>query len=831
MVKPNHVLQMLTLLLLLLTVIISGCGRAAPSNDFVAEQASLAMGPAGGNLSLQLADGMSFHVEIPAGALTSQTTLTLTTQKPVGGQRFNLLLQPAGLVLASGSTATLTITLPSGSSLPTGGALVYDSALIPFTRLPDGSLQIVLSAFAGTPADAVSGASDIMKIANHAKALVRQNIIMAALTSTCDSVPYMDSNEGLSAVDAVDIELYGQCMISAVQALALNEQFAEAVRVASSVAAYLQKTGAGSADTLVMQAQGIACTAYGLALDRANSTTVTTMGTLYNLVKPILFWETTVQQIGATCSSIPADRYQTVINAKTGEAIAYYDQQKPNMTSTSSTDYASAKTEAAQSAQAKTEVLALNPPSAVRQTVASEISQRAQPGLLDSMLQAPWNRCRNTADYGELIYLMTTMDGPAAVKSAAQYCGTVLTAWAQDSQGSITAQLAQPIGGISAAVTETSDDLNADKTSIVVLNGPIQALQCPSGYAGGSENLTIALDGTVVSTLSSAPYLNNQLAIDLATALEAAYPGATGNLTSASLTVTRDGAPCDGYWGANPTPLLTLTLSLTKTKKIAFSRNGDIYVINPDGSGETQLTSGTDTDDRNPTWSPDRTRLAFSRSFYDATNGWIAQIYTMNADGSGITALTSDTAYQSDSPAWSPEGSKIAFIRVMVGQGWGDIYTMNSDGSGITRLTDGSASTTSNFGPSWSSDSSQIAFYRFDQAGSTGWDIYVMNTDGSGPSQVASTNDTDMYPSWSPDGTKIAFTKYNASSVFDIFTMNANGTGQSALTSGSSTSDKHPSWSPDGAKITFDRDNSSIYIINADGSGLTLLTSGITPAW
>lgn len=567
--------MLLSLCQLLLTSCSSGGGSETAVDPFPSEIKSAVLGPAGGTITHMLADGTAFAVDVPAGALTEQTTLTLATQRPAAGQRFNLLLQPAGLVLASGATATLTITLPPGNGLPADGALVYDSALVPFTRLPDGRLQMVLSSFAGMAATAGSGAPK-----------VRQKISMAASTGTCGSVPYMETNEGLSAVDAVDIELYGQCMIAAVQALAQNEQFAEAVQVAGSVAAYLQKTGAGGADTLVIQAQDIACTAYGLALDRANTTSVTTMGTLYNLVKPVLFWETTVQQLGASCPAIPADSYQTIINAKTGEAIAYYDQQKANITTTSSANYADARAEAAASAQAENEVLALNPPTAVRQTVTAEISQRAQPGLLDAMLQAPWDQCRNTAKYDELIYLMETLGQTDSVKSAAQYCGTILNVQARDSQGTITAQLAQPLGGVSAAANRTSDSLNVDKTSILVLNGPIQALQCPADQAGGSETLTIALDGTTISTYSSPPYLNNQLAIDLATALEAAHPGATGSLTSASLTVTRDGAPCNGYWGANPAPLLTLNLSL-----LTPSMSGIVTAVN--GYGQpTQLRAG-----------------------------------------------------------------------------------------------------------------------------------------------------------------------------------------------------------------------------------------------
>lgn len=806
--------------------ILTACGGGGSTtttpDSFTPETKTQVVGPSGGSITHTLANSASFQIDIPAGALTSDTTFTFTTQKPTEGQRFNYLLQPAGLVLANGAVATITITLPSGQTLPSTGGLVYDGALIPFTALPDGRLQVSLSKFAGTtvssaPKKAEKASSETLQ--NMISAIYSPKVSMASSANSCGNVPYLETNEGLSAVDAVEIELYGQCMVSAVQALALNEQFAVAVHTAQSVAAYLQRTGSGNADQLISQAGSISCTAYGLALDRARSTSVTNMGTLYNLVKPIFFWETIVQQLGVTCSGIAADDYQTVINAKTGEAIAYYEQEKANITSTSSSNYAAAKTEAGESAQARNQVLALNPPAAVRSTVNSEVSQRAQSGLLDAMLQAPWERCRNTANYDELIYLMTTMDTPEAVKSAAQYCGTVLNAQTKGSSGSLTDQLAQALGGVSAGVTRTSGSIKADKTGTISISGPIQALQCPDNYfyAGGSESLTIKLDGTSIQTLDSPPYLNNALVIDIATALEAVHPGNTSKLTQATLTIERTGAPCNGYWGSNPSPLLTLTLSMAQPK-IAFVRaGGHIYVINPDGSGITQLTSGTDTD-LSPAWSPDRSRIVFARG----VNG-VYNIYVMNADGSNVVKLTT-TSIGYSNPAWSPDGAKILFQGSDASYN-SHIYVMNADGSGITQLTTIGEGDND---PDWSPDGAKIVFSNDDRYAGAGAGIYLMNSDGSGLSKLTDpTPYTDYGPSWSPDGTKIAFMR-----DVNIYVINADGSGQNQITNNNYLPDAFPDWSPDGSKIVFSRYNEgNIYIMNLDGSDIKLLTSGYSPAW
>jgi Tol biopolymer transport system component len=73
-----------------------------------------------------------------------------------------------------------------------------------------------------------------------------------------------------------------------------------------------------------------------------------------------------------------------------------------------------------------------------------------------------------------------------------------------------------------------------------------------------------------------------------------------------------------------------------------------IWLIDPDPSGNGQMKIGTDTDDHRPAWSPDGSRIAF-QSHRDGND----EIYVMNPDGTGQTRLTSNTAQDTD-PDWSP---------------------------------------------------------------------------------------------------------------------------------------------------------------------------------
>src|SRR5436190_23129985 len=61
-----------------------------------------------------------------------------------------------------------------------------------------------------------------------------------------------------------------------------------------------------------------------------------------------------------------------------------------------------------------------------------------------------------------------------------------------------------------------------------------------------------------------------------------------------------------------------------------------------------------------------------------------------------------------------------------------------------------------------------------------------------------------------------------------LLVVNADGTGQTILTSGNTLADSTPAYSPDGFKIAFSRTNSfgtNIFVMNADGTNAVAITS------
>lgn len=116
------------------------------------------------------------------------------------------------------------------------------------------------------------------------------------------------------------------------------------------------------------------------------------------------------------------------------------------------------------------------------------------------------------------------------------------------------------------------------------------------------------------------------------------------------------------------------------------------------------------------------------------------------------------------------------------------------------------------------------------------FDIYTMNADGSGVRRLTDGPAADRDPQWSPDGAEITFARFERiTDVYgDIYTMKADGTHVRYLTAGGG-----PKWSPDGTMLAFHalhvapgETYSSVWIINADGSGRReVARMGGDPAW
>jgi TolB protein len=258
-----------------------------------------------------------------------------------------------------------------------------------------------------------------------------------------------------------------------------------------------------------------------------------------------------------------------------------------------------------------------------------------------------------------------------------------------------------------------------------------------------------------------------------------------------------------------------------------------IYVVNPDGTGQRLVQGPTDTGEC-PTWFPDGAHIA--------TCG------TPDRPGGGSRIINPDdgTFREIDgqypglfNPCTlpSPNGTLLLCETFSDDGSQNGIHTIRtSDGGGLTQIT--SSPGGDDIPGDWSPNGKRIVFLR-----TTVDALFVVNTNGTGLKQITPAGlDFSSFGSWSPQGNEIVFSQHVTPDVHSsIWVVHADGTGlheinvQPASACGGANADPNadgcpePAWSPDGTKIVFAKGKSTdvdaeIYTVNVDGTGLTQAT-------
>jgi Tol biopolymer transport system component len=268
-----------------------------------------------------------------------------------------------------------------------------------------------------------------------------------------------------------------------------------------------------------------------------------------------------------------------------------------------------------------------------------------------------------------------------------------------------------------------------------------------------------------------------------------------------------------------------------------------LYLINSDGSDRRLITPrGGVARHSTFSWSPDGRQIAFS-GFVGGDED-AGEVFLVNEDGSDLRQLTHSSGKRkrtpwdwSANPSWSPDGMFIAFAGSRdCDAPWctiRQIFLIRADGTGERKLT---SSTAPNAFPAWSPDGGKILFERsggkwgpHDSNGVSRWvdsgqvDLYRVNPGGRRKRKVARIgNELDhcVCAAWSPDGTRIVYEAAGTKGKSDIYVISADGTGKTRLTTHRAR-DENPDWSPDGTQIAFYSErpgNAQIYLMNTDGT-------------
>jgi Tol biopolymer transport system component len=281
---------------------------------------------------------------------------------------------------------------------------------------------------------------------------------------------------------------------------------------------------------------------------------------------------------------------------------------------------------------------------------------------------------------------------------------------------------------------------------------------------------------------------------------------------------------------ATPSPTAVSTYRGTIAYESYWPREtADLFVIRTDGKERRELATGDAPLAEAAAWSPDGKRIAYqtSRTVSDEPFIW-----TMNADGSAKQQVTHGSG--GVWPAWSPDGTRLAFISWFyppTEQPPAKVCVIDADGGRRRLVTRGGAN---DMQPSWGSDG-RIYFLR--KPSTVSWDspdgeVYSVRPDGTGLARVTELEHVGGF-GLSPDAQTLAVHDTEQRRIL-LLSVSGGGSPQTLVATDFGQDLMQPVWSPDGKVIALAHSNlltpdswldetSQIYIVNADGSGLTVV--------
>ncbi len=256
---------------------------------------------------------------------------------------------------------------------------------------------------------------------------------------------------------------------------------------------------------------------------------------------------------------------------------------------------------------------------------------------------------------------------------------------------------------------------------------------------------------------------------------------------------------------------------------VAYSSEGDIFVVDPATNQPRSIVVGPETD-LNPQWSRDGTRIVFARG-----EGILNNLFTVHSDGSILTQVTPKSVGIVDDPlsadySFSPDGQSVLFLTASA------IGVAKVDGSGVTEIPTPETFLEAAWRPP---DGSQIGALGVDGG------IYLVDVaDGTIETIVSPDPDSEgIGLTWSPDGSEVAYSRWNdttavVATIRSYITEIATRAERRADPAGSDAFfDGWATWSNDGRRIVLMRaytdgfTDTTAMIIGTDGTGSRIETA------
>jgi dipeptidyl aminopeptidase/acylaminoacyl peptidase len=248
--------------------------------------------------------------------------------------------------------------------------------------------------------------------------------------------------------------------------------------------------------------------------------------------------------------------------------------------------------------------------------------------------------------------------------------------------------------------------------------------------------------------------------------------------------------------GSSGTPNLPAPFGAAGNGLIAFVSDGDVHVVEPDGSGLRPITSGPGIEYL-PTWSRDGTKLAF----WSWQEVGPADLVVVDADGGNATTVASTTGLPYATLEWSVDGTEILF------------------GATVPELV---------------SDD-----HPCNATAACGARLFIAATDGSGWRQVGDPDLTARLAVLSPDGHTVAFGGGGEAGADALYLMEWDGSDVRRLETGihgdAFWAFSWQSWSPTGDRLVTHTGTGQLWVVDLDDTGALesakLLRSGYFPGY
>lgn len=268
---------------------------------------------------------------------------------------------------------------------------------------------------------------------------------------------------------------------------------------------------------------------------------------------------------------------------------------------------------------------------------------------------------------------------------------------------------------------------------------------------------------------------------------------------------------------------LTGEKGIAETKIVFSFKKGEgkeIGLIDYDGYNFTALTN-TGNFNLFPCWAPDVSRILYSTYANDRLSLFI---YSLARKTSSVLSSYRGLNF---APSWSPDGGKIALT--LTKDGNAEIYLLDLETKKLTRLTENPAIECS---PSFSPNSREIAFVS-DRSG--GPQIYIMDIYGGNVRRLTFHGDYNTSPAWSPRGDLIAYVSRESDNSQQLYVTDPYDYQPVQVTF--EENNEEPCWSADGLHIVFSSNRNGMYelfTMNWDGTRQRKLSQGLAanaPDW